>query len=32
MLRNHSPAKSTSDAAWGKFAKRVLYKVDLLGK
>jgi putative transposase len=32
MLRNHSLAKSISDASWGSFARRALFKAESLGK
>ena len=32
MLRNHSLAKSISDAGWGKFAKKANFKALMLGK
>ncbi len=32
MLRNHSLAKSISDASWGNFARKAIFKAELLGK
>ena len=32
MLKNHRLAKSISDASWGRFAKRAVFKAGLLGK
>ncbi len=32
MLRNHTLAKSISDASWGRFARRAVFKADALGK
>jgi len=32
MLRNHSLAKSISDASWNRFARRAVFKADSLGK
>jgi putative transposase len=32
MLKNHSLAKSISDASWGSFARRAVFKSGLLGK
>ncbi|MEM0287008.1 MAG: transposase [Nitrososphaerota archaeon] len=32
MLHNHSIAKSISDASWGKFARKAIFKAESLGK
>ena len=32
MLRNHSLAKSISDASWSSFARKAAFKAKLLGK
>lgn len=32
MMKNHHLAKSISDAAWGKFARKAIFKADSLGK
>jgi putative transposase len=32
MLRNHTLAKSISDASWGSFARKAAFKADSLGK
>ena len=32
MLKNHRLAKSISDASWGRFARRAVFKAGLLGK
>jgi putative transposase len=32
MLRNHRLAKSISDASWGRFARRAIFKAESLGK
>jgi putative transposase len=32
MLRNHTLAKPIFDAAWGKFARKAIYKAEMLGK
>jgi putative transposase len=32
MLRNHTLAKSISDASWGRFARRAIFKAESLGK
>ncbi len=32
MLRNHSLAKSISDASWSRFARRAIFKAESLGK
>ncbi len=32
MLRSHSLAKSISDSAWSKFARRAIFKAESLGK
>ena len=32
MLQNHSLAKSISDASFGRFIRRVIFKAEMLGK
>ncbi|MEM3685342.1 MAG: transposase, partial [Conexivisphaerales archaeon] len=32
MMHNHSLAKSISDASWGKFARKAIFKAESLGK
>jgi putative transposase len=32
LSRNHAQAKSIADASFGRFARRCLYKTELLGK
>jgi len=32
MLQNHSLAKSISDASFGMFIRKVIYKAEMLGK